>query len=470
MKKNIEQGLKKGMLIIFISNIINLVFKIFINFVQPKFLSVNTYAMIQTYTLYISYAAILHFGYIDGMYLSYGGKELDKVDQKKLNDNVSTLRSMQLIVTFFCLGITFFVKNQMILFMSLSIIPVNLSAYFRMLFQAIGHFDKYGKIMNIHSALLFIFSFFLLMVFKTDNYIFYIWSNIFSYTIIWLVLEINYKQIIGFKKNKLLSFNLKELKNNILEGFPLTIGNLASTFLFSLDRWFVKLKLDTNSFAFYSFSVSIVTFLNIAITPITITLYNYFCSHTKKEEINFIKNIVIIFSTFVVSSVFIAKIIIQIFIPDYSSSINVIFILFATKIFDILIQGIFVNQYKANKKQNLYLRHLTFCLFISLIINSICYFLKNSMEIYSIGTFVTMILWFFICSNDLKTINIKIIDFTLMFLPAIALILLGCFANPFIGFFVYMIFILILDYLVYKKELIYLINSMITILNRKRRI
>ena len=53
-------------------------------------------------------------------------------------------------------------------------------------------------------------------------------------------------------------------------------------FLTTMDRWFVKFLLDTYAFAQYSFAVSVESFLNLAITPVTTTLYNYFCQENNK--------------------------------------------------------------------------------------------------------------------------------------------------------------------------------------------
>ena len=62
-------SLKKGMLNVFIANIINLIISLFTGFVLPKLLSVESYANIKLFQLYITYIGILHFGVADGMYL-----------------------------------------------------------------------------------------------------------------------------------------------------------------------------------------------------------------------------------------------------------------------------------------------------------------------------------------------------------------------------------------------------------------
>lgn len=445
--------LSRGIIIIFISNVINMGFKIFVNFLQPKLLSVETYALIQTYTLYVSYAAILHFGFIDGMYLEYGGKNLNNINVEKLNKNIATLRTFQLVITLICLIVSFSLKNKMLILVTATIIPANLSAYFRMLFQAIGEYDKYGKIMNIHSGLLFLSNFFLLFLIQSDNYIYYIAANIIVYTVVWLILEYVFFKM--FKKTyHWFSFDLVQLSNDIKEGLPLTIGNLASTFLFSLDRWFVKFFLKAADFAYYSFAISIQTFLNIAITPVTITLYNYFCYQRKDDEIKLIKNFLLIFSTFIVAAAFPVRFILETFIKEYVEAINIVFLLFASKIFDIVIQGLFVNMYKAKRKQRLYLCRLLLAILIGFLINIVCHLLYNTNLSYSIGTLITIIIWFVISSNDIKEAGITFKDFIYLTIAAIALVTIGFVFKSFLGIVLYIIVVSIFNLLFYKNDFI----------------
>ena len=73
-----DKELKRGIYLIFIANMINVIFSLLANFLLPKYLSVESYAAIKTFQLYVSYVGLFHLGYIDGMYLKYGGSVLGK--------------------------------------------------------------------------------------------------------------------------------------------------------------------------------------------------------------------------------------------------------------------------------------------------------------------------------------------------------------------------------------------------------
>lgn len=84
-------SLKKGLMYVLIANFINLGFNLITNFVLPKELSVESYATIKTFQLYVSYAGLFHFGFVDGMYLKYGGKNVQDIRGEDLRTNLSNV-------------------------------------------------------------------------------------------------------------------------------------------------------------------------------------------------------------------------------------------------------------------------------------------------------------------------------------------------------------------------------------------
>ena len=162
-------SLKKGMLYVMIANLINLGFNLITNFVLPKELSVENYAMIKTFQLYISYAGLFHFGFVDGMYLKYGGKSVNNIKKDDLNTNLSTLRIFQILVTFICTIVSICLKNPLFICFSLAVMPINLGNYFKQLYQATGEFGLYGKIMNANTILIFIANMMWIFIFRVDS-------------------------------------------------------------------------------------------------------------------------------------------------------------------------------------------------------------------------------------------------------------------------------------------------------------
>lgn len=61
--------LKKAIAVVLGANILNLVFQVLSNFLLPRYLSLDCYAEIKTFQLFVSYSGVLPLGYADGMYI-----------------------------------------------------------------------------------------------------------------------------------------------------------------------------------------------------------------------------------------------------------------------------------------------------------------------------------------------------------------------------------------------------------------
>ena len=54
-----ETNLKKGIFSVFSANVINMIFKVLTSLLLPKYLSIDAYAQIKTYELYLNYVGFL---------------------------------------------------------------------------------------------------------------------------------------------------------------------------------------------------------------------------------------------------------------------------------------------------------------------------------------------------------------------------------------------------------------------------
>lgn len=446
-----QTSIKKGLLYILIANLINLGFNLITNFVLPKELSVESYATIKTFQLYVSYTGLFHFGFVDGMYLKYGGKNVQDIRGEDLRTNLSTLRFFEIAVTIICAFIAVVLKQEVLVFFALSILPLNLANYFKQLYQATGEFSLYGKIMNANTILIFLANMMWVFGFKTDNARYFLLSNVIVYFIVWIVLELNCKKLVA-GNDKGITFSLDELVKNIKGGILLTIGNLSSVVLTSMDRWFVKALMTTLAFAQYSFAVSMENFMNVAVTPVTTTLYNYFCNATDKNKIKKTRNYVIIFAATIVSCAFPARFILEIYLTKYIGSVKVMFLLFSAQIFYIVIKSIYVNLYKAQKKQNIYFAKLTLIIAIGFVFNVVCYHIYKVKESFAVGTLLSAICWYFLCLPDFKWLKYNLKEKLYPFIQTGAFLLCGFCFSTVPGFLIYILEIAVVSYISFPGE------------------
>ena len=427
---------KKGAMHVFIANIINLIISLFTGFVLPKYLSIDTYADIKLFQLYITYVGILHLGYSDGMYLRHGGKSLGSVNKKGILAEFKTFKIFQIMVSAVAVLISIIIKNKLLLFCSLVIFPINVGNYLKSLCQSIGEFKKYSRVTNLNTMLIFIINVILLLIVKSDDSNLYIILYIIAYVFYWIFVETIYRKMFKHEKVKA---NKKYLIQNIKTGFFLMIGNFCNVIFTSIDRLFVKYLIGTTEFAYYSFAVSIEHLMNVFITPISTVMYNYLCNNKEKQQVIKIKRIILLFSTVIVAIIFPAKFVITKWIAKYNSALNVLFLLFAAQYISIMVRCIHINLYKAEKKQNRYFAIMMSVVGLSIILNAVFFLIYHSIEMIAIATLLTNIVWFIIGEIDFKNCRLKLKDYAYTFIILALFIACGLIDNSIVGFAVYVI-------------------------------
>ena len=462
-----NQTLKNGIIKILAANILNLGFNLITNFALPKYLSFETYASIKTYQLYIGYIGVLHLGFIDGLYLEYGGKSYNCIDADRWKNGLQTLRFFQIILSIGLFLFSVCSKNKLAVYISLSLMPYNMLTCFKSLMQALGEFKKYSRVVNANTILIFVLNILLLFAVRQDTDTPYLMAYFLTYTLLWIVLEIDNLKSIGKSSDKP-KFKFSLLKKYIKSGIFLMLGNFSSLILTSMDRWFTKILLNNIAFAEYSFAVSIEGFVNIAVTPLTTTLYNFFCYEHNDKEITRIRNCVLIFASFLITLAFPAKFLICKVVSKYQSSINVMFYLFAAQLFFIVIKSIYVNLYKAQKRQTIYSLRLGIVIIMGLIFNILGYLILQRKEAFSIGTLLSGGLWYAFCINDFKQMEHKYNEIVYLIILIASFILLGIYVNSIIGFIIYIIIDFGLLNLLLKKDFAYLINYFKRFIKKKK--
>lgn len=443
-------SIKKGIVYVFIANVINLIISLFTGFVLPKILSIETYSSIKLFQLYITYIGILHLGFADGMYLRIGGKNLENINKEEVQQEFKTFKIFQILVTILAIIVSIILKNQMLLFCSLVILPINIGNYLRQVYQAIGLFKKYSNFTNINTLLIFFINLILLFIVKTDNPQIYIICYIIAYIIYWIIIERETTKIFGKRKVKA---DKKFLFEDIKSGFLLMIGNFCNVIFTGIDRIFVQNLLGSIKFAFYSFAVSVENLMNVFITPISTVMYNYLCNNKSKEQIINLKNMILLFASVVVVAIFPAKFIVEIWLQKYLDSIDVLFLLFAAQCITILVRCVHVNLYKAEKKQNRYFIIMMAVVVLSIILNILLFVLVGTMEAIALATLITSIVWFIIGEIDFKEYRMKAKNYIYIFLSIFTFLICGQMGNTILACLIYMAIIFIFMNVLMKNTL-----------------
>ena len=449
-----NKALSKGIIRILVINIINLLFNLISNFVIPKYLSVDTYADLKTYQLYVNYLGLLHLGFIDSLYLKYGGKKYEEINSDTFKKEIAVFRAFQGIVSILILLFAIFIRDYILVFVALSLLPYNMFGGFKILYQAIGEFKAYSRIMGMNTIALFCVNMSLIFVVKTDNYAIYLLGNLIIDVLLWGALETYNAKIIG--KSSVVQFFLFDVRifvQNVKNGILLMLGNFISLLLTGIDRCFVKLLLTNLDFAQYSFAVSIENFINFAVTPVTSTLYNYFCYPHENSEFSRIKKYILMFSSLIIACAFPAKFILEHYLFSYVDATKVVFLLFASQLFFIVIKSIYVNAYKAEKRQKVYFVKMSAVIIVGIILNVICYIIMGTKEAFALGTLLSAVIWYILCQPDFAHFKMTVKENIYVFIVLLCFLYSGFMLNSVAGLLVYITAVLLLDFLFMKEEL-----------------
>lgn len=439
--------LKKNLLKVFTANFIALIVGIVNGFFLPAFLSIDQYAYLKTFTLYISYVGIFHFGFLDGLYLKYGGKYKDNLDRKELKFEHNFFILFQLMVTPLFLILAYLRKDLIILAFALSIVPINMQTYFSFLYQSLGEMGTFAKIKIAYPITILCLNLSFIFLLKIDHYLPFVLAILIAHYLVYSIFEISYNK--DFKINGIKKIQLKPL---FLSGFFIMMGNLSNMFFYSIDRWYVKFLLPLENFSYYSFAVSMMGIILMMINSISMTFYPYFSRGYEVEQIKKIKIYLIIIGAISSTGYFILSLIVTNFIGNYVPSLQVISVLFVGFPAIGVINALYINLFKVNKQERRYFYKVLKMLIISIILNTLAVLINLSNFSIAIATTIAFYFWFFSSSKDfpgLKT-NIKEIVFIFLYIPLF--LFSSIFLNYITGFVVFTLGIFILVWLFYKKE------------------
>lgn len=464
--KLVRLNMQKKIINIIFANIIYLVVVAGTNFLLPKFTSIETYAAIKVYTLYLTtYASILTLGYIQGMYLEFGGKDIEKTKPGEIGTSILSFFFFILPISIIISVIGLVTGNIILTFLGIGILSNNIQHYYQMLYQATGDFKSYGVALNASRVILFLVYMVLVYVIKTDNKVLYVGVVPFIDVIIAVYLTVKLNKRIPLLNNA--RFCLGDLKSNIKDGFVLMLGDFVTKFFSSIDRWFVNILMNTFNFAMYSFAISMENLVNTLMTPITVSMYNFFCKKPKTDDICKMKNSALIYSFIIIAGAYPAKWILENYMVRYIASTSVIFPLFAAQGLSAVIKGFYVNKYKADSTQKKYLFQMIVMLVLSIILNGIFYFVFRSIAAIAVATLITNAVWLIVCEFENPDLRYKPQALIFMIVLLAVYLITGYTVNSILGCFIYCSLGLVLGMTLMRKSFMLIVCSVAQIATSK---
>lgn len=429
-------------------------------FFLPKVVSVEEYAYYRTFSLFITYAGMFHLGFSDGIYIKFGGEKFSSLNKSQIS---SYYKILMIIVSIFTIGLLSFSlinNNRLLVYFSLYILPFNLIHFYKLLYRATGEFGKYSILQGLQSLLnlLPIVLFLILSFKKTDSLIVMQLIGLFFIAIL-----LNFYLVIKDHKNKQerktqYKQSYFEIKSIITIGITVMIANVINTLFYSIDRWLVKMYFSTAEFAYYSFAVSILSLFLVLISSLTNFSYSFLARADKNLQDTNIKNsklkiYLLIFSFLFLNVYFLMELIIGIYLPKYIHSLSYISILFMTLPFMGVINVLYSNLYKAQKRLKEFFITVSCMLILSSFINLLLIYIYKSVYVIALGTLISFIIWYIISSYHFKELRGNFKEYTYILLNLISFFTLNLIEIYPLGLIMIGVSInLVITFFLYKKE------------------
>ena len=461
----------KNIIVVLISNCFSIISGILIGFIIPKLLGVTEYGYYKTFTLYSSYIGVLHFGFIDGIYLKYAGKSYNDLNKEKFRTYTIFLFVLEFIITLILIVISFLFYSTnyflIILFVGINVLATNVTTYFEFISQITMKFNRI-TLRNVIKCTLNIISVIIL-------YILYKFNNVtiynYVYVLIILIIQfslalwylISYREIVFGKRNSFFS-EMQNIKSFFKVGLPLMLTNIISQLIFVVDQQFVNVAFDMETYSVYAFAYNMISIITIAIGAISTVLYptlrtiNTTSIATNYSKIN---SYLLIFVSLCLVSYYPLCLIVNSFLPKYSGSLPTFLIILPGILISSSISVIKYNCYKTFGKINNYFIKSAIILIIAILADIVVYFIFRNVQSISIVSILVLLLWYvlveiyFVRAFKVKWIN----NFVYMILIICFFYGVSFIPNVYISLISYICAYILVTLLFYHAELGDLINK-----------
>jgi O-antigen/teichoic acid export membrane protein len=322
------------------SNFLSLLISTLVILVVPKFIGVKEYGYWQLYLFYSSYVGFLHFGWNDGIYLKYGGKNYDDLNKALLFSQFIMLLLFQAAFgIIFYLWAPFMTDNSDRIFIikatSICILFTNITLTLNYILQSTYKIKEYAHITIIGKVFYFVLMMSLILAGK-HQYKTMIMADLSGKFITFGIAAYYCKDIV-FRQITSFYFTFQETVENISIGIKLMLANIASMLIIGSIRFGIERAWDIETFGKLSLALSTSFLLMIFLNAAGVVLFP-FLRRLNPERLPQIytglRNILLMLLLTSMLLYYPLSHLLEIWLPKYAESIVFLSILFPLFIFE----------------------------------------------------------------------------------------------------------------------------------------
>lgn len=383
---------------VFIAQFLSLFLSFLLSLWLPKYLAVEEYGYWQIFLFYAGYTGILHFGLCDGVYLKYGGYDINDLNRNLLKGVFKLLIFMQLFFSLslilLCCQLDGSNINRLYVFISVALYSFvyNVNNYLVFLFQATNRIKLYSNSCNIRSACIVI-SVVLLVLLGVDKFQYYVIAFILGHSMSLVYNMFNDKLFISAKVNISRS-TFVELWENISIGINLMLANLTSMLIIGVGRIIIDNVWGVSTFAIVALSLSLTNFFLLFINQVSIVLF----PSLRQSNDNQLKKMYVWGNTFltilmpaILLLYYPISQILDIWLPHYVESIRMLILVIPICLFDGKMQMLYNTYLKVLRKEKVLFKINLTSFILSSILCFISGYIFNNLYVLIISIVITIV-------------------------------------------------------------------------------
>lgn len=449
------------------SNLISLIISTLVVLVVPKLIGVEKYGYWQLYLFYTSYIGFMHLGWIDGIYLRYGGKDYAELDKKVFFSQFYMLFFTQVImaVVIFVLGeILQVTGDKLFIFQMTGICLVISNMRYMLIFilQGTNRIKEYAFTTMldrvIYAGLIVLF-----LVFGVRDYKLMIVADLIGKLISFFYSVYCCKEIV-FQKLSSFYLTTTEMIKNISVGIKLMFSNIASALVIGAVRFGIERSWDIATFGKVSLTLTISNLMMLFINAIGVIMYPILRRTDEKKLPGFyltMRNILMVVMFGFLIFYHPIRVVLTAWLPQYTESLVFMALIFPLSVYEGTM-ALLVNTYlKTLRKEKVMMLINMVTLALSIVMTIVTTIVLKNLNLAVISILILIIFRFILAEYYLKKLmklNLRK-DTVLELVLTIIFISTGWFINSWLTMGIY-----VSAYLVYllikKKDIIICISKL----------
>lgn len=322
------------------SNFLNFVVIALITFIVPKLIGVRDFGYWQLYLFYTTYVGVFHLGWIDGIYLRYGGMRYQNLDKGYFKTQFILFSLLQILAAIaVCCVSYFFVQDfnsRLVLYGTGGyLVFSNLRQFFLYILQDTNRIKDYAKIL-IYDRIIFVMLILTLLLMGVRNFQILIVSDLIGKS---LTLGVGIFICRDIVTTKLLreSYVLRDVKVNISVGSKLLLANFAGVLIIGIVRYGIKYEWGVKIFGKISLTLSISNAMMIFITAISLVLFPMLRRVSKDKLVGIYSNFRVVLVFFLLLCLFFYYPLIKVmnmWLPEYVDALRYLAFLFPILVYE----------------------------------------------------------------------------------------------------------------------------------------